>query len=83
MLRAMPHRSRSLTDRLLVRAWIEPHHERPLRVVIRHRSDEAVEEEQAFVDATSAAAFVRAWLMGLLRRWESGERPEGDTEGEE
>jgi hypothetical protein len=79
----MPQRSRSLTDRLLVRAWIEPAHERPLRVVIRHRGDEAVEEEQAFADPVSAAAFVRAWLMGLLSRWEGGESSGAGTDTEE
>ncbi|MEX2230299.1 MAG: hypothetical protein WEB13_11755 [Dehalococcoidia bacterium] len=83
----MVQRSRSLTDRLLLRAWIEPDHEHPLRVQIRHRSDpEAVEEEQAFADAASAATFVKVWLTGLVYRWEQGERSRsgrhpGDRDG--
>lgn len=77
----MDHRSRGLTDRLLVRAWIEPAHEQPLRVVILHRNEQADEDEERwFADAESASAFVRAWLLGLQRRWDSGERPYGRRE---
>jgi hypothetical protein len=73
--------TRSLTDRLLLRAWIEPAHDQPLRVVISHRDAQGeVVEEQAFTDPVSAAACVRAWLTGFIRRWESGERPEGRGE---
>lgn len=74
----MPHRPRSLTDRLLLRAWIEPDHEQPLRVLIRHqRGVERTEEERAFADADRASSFVREWLLGLVRRWEGGEQPHG------
>lgn len=72
----MPQRSRTLVDWLLVRAWIEPDHEHSLRVVIRHPSsaDGESDTEQVFPDADRAASFVRLWLNGLIRRWESGER---------
>lgn len=77
----MAQRSRGLTDRLLLRAWIEPAHERPLRVVILHRNERGgTKEEQTFADADSASAFVRTWLLRLERRWESGERPHGRRE---
>ena len=72
----MTHRSRSLVEWVLVRAWIEPDHRQPLRVVIRRvgvDTDEP-EPEQAFADAASAASFVRLWLSGLTHRWEAGER---------
>ena len=61
---------------VLVRAWIEPDHHEPLRVVIRRVGVDAgePEPEQAFADADGAAAFVRLWLTGLMRRWEAGER---------
>ena len=40
-----------MTGRLLLRAWIEPAHEVPLRVVIsRHDEQDEVLEEQAFTD---------------------------------
>ena len=60
----------------MIRAWVEPDHERQLRVVIRHPSPDTDESdtEQVFFDADRAAAFVRVWLVGLLRRWEGGER---------
>lgn len=75
-------RARSLTDRLLVRAWIEPGHDLPLRVVVRHlRGEEPQEEEQAFTDAGRAAAFVRTWLQGLVRRSETGDVQDGATDG--
>jgi len=69
-----PHRS--LTDFLLVRARVEPGHEHPLRVLIHRRGmDRAdVGTEQGFADADSAAACVRSWLNGVVRRWEGGER---------
>lgn len=72
----MIHRSRSLTDFLLLRAWIEPDHEHPLRVLIRQRGREphGVQHEQAFADEENAAAYVHHWLSGLVERWESGER---------
>jgi hypothetical protein len=72
----MSHRSRTLVDWLLIRAWIEPDHERPLRVLIRRRDSTAAdgETEQLFGDAEGAASFLRLWLMGLVRRWEGGER---------
>lgn len=82
----MVHRSRSLTEFLSLRAWIEPDHERPLRVVIRRRgmAPSDIGDEQAFADADSASAFIRTWLNGLVRRWEGGERswptPEADDE---
>jgi hypothetical protein len=72
----MTQRSRSLTDWLLLRAWIEPDHAQKLRVVVRspaHENEED-EEQQAFADAEGAAAFVRTWLHNLVRRWEGGER---------
>lgn len=72
----MSHRPRSLTDRLLLRAWIEPDHERPLRVLIRrHHERDGSEQEQAFADAEGVSTFVRGWLQGLVRRWEEGEEP--------
>ena len=72
----MPRHSRTLVDWLLIRAWVEPDHEQRLRVVIRHPSADGGESdtEQVFLDADRAAAFVRVWLVGLLRRWEGGER---------
>ncbi len=72
----MTHRSRSLTDFLLLRAWVEPDGERPLRVVVRRRgmAPTDIGDEQAFADAESAAACVRSWLVGVVRRWEGGER---------
>lgn len=71
----MTHRP-SLVDWVLVRAWIEPDHTKPLRVVIR-RPNAAVGDQdsvQAFADAEGAASFLRLWLTGLTRRWEAGER---------
>lgn len=80
-LSSMAQRTRSVTGRLLLRAWIEPAHEVPLRVVIsRHDEQDEVLEEQAFTDAASAAACVRTWLTGFLRRWERGERPDAGRE---
>lgn len=65
----------------MLRAWIEPAHERPLRVVIsRHDEQGEVVEEQAFTDARTAAACVRTWLFAFIRRWERGERPDGHRE---
>ena len=63
-------------ESVLVRAWIEPYHHEPLRVVIKRVGGNAgePEPEQAFADAESAAAFVRLWLTGLMHRWETGER---------
>lgn len=71
----MTQRSRSLTDFLLLRAWVEPDGDRPLRVVIRRRgmAPSDVGDEQAFSDAESASACVRSWLLGVVRRWEGGE----------
>lgn len=81
----MVHRNRSLADFLLIRARLEPGHERPLRVFIRRRGMEPsdIGDEQAFADAEGAAAFVRAWLQGLVRRWDRGERswPTGQVDG--
>lgn len=71
-VRGMAHRSRSLVDWLLLRAWVEPDHEQRLRVVIA-QSGEA-EREEAFSDADGAASFVRGWLQNLVHRWEAGER---------
>lgn len=75
----MTQRARSLVDWVLVRAWIEPDHAQPLRVVIRRRGERPSEPgaEQAFADAEGAASFLRVWLAGLTRRWESGERGDG------
>lgn len=72
----MTHRSRSLVELVLVRAWIEPDHHDPLRVVIKRVGVDAgePEPEQAFADAEGAASFVRLWLTGLTHRWEAGER---------
>jgi len=72
----MTYHSRSLTDWLLLRAWIEPDHEQKLRVVVRSQGGERGDQriEQAFADADGAAAFVRSWLRQLVRRWEAGER---------
>lgn len=73
----MTHRSRSLTDWLLLRAWIEPDHEHKLRVVVRapaHEDDDEPESQQAFADADGAANYVRSWLLNFVRRWEGGER---------
>jgi hypothetical protein len=86
----MTYRSRSLTDWLLLRAWIEPDHDQQLRVAVRSRAGASgargdPDVEQAFADADGAAAFVRTWLQQLVRRWEAGERfpPESDDwEGE-
>lgn len=71
----MTHRS-SLVDWVLVRAWIEPDHTKPLRVVIRRPNADAdePESEQVFADADGAASFLRLWLTGLTRRWDAGER---------
>ncbi len=68
----MAHRSRSLVDWLLLRAWVEPDHEQRLRVVITQPGES--EREEAFADADGAASFVRGWLQNLVRRWEAGER---------
>ena len=72
----MSQRSRSLVDWLLLRAWVEPDHEQPLRVVVKHPDDPsgAPVPEEAFADADGAASFVRGWLQNLLHRWEAGER---------
>lgn len=72
----MVQRSRSLTDFLSLRAWIEPDHDRRLRVVIRRRgmAPSDIGDEQVFADEESASAFVKTWLNGLVRRWEGGER---------
>ena len=72
----MAQRSRSLVDWLLLRAWVEPDHEHPLRVVVKHPDDPSgeSEREEAFADADGAASFVRGWLQNLVRRWEAGER---------
>ncbi len=68
--------SRYLIDWLLVRARIEPDHERPLRVYMKHPDGPGGEPapEEAFADADRAASFVRGWLQTFVRRWESGER---------
>jgi hypothetical protein len=77
----MAPRTRTLTGRLLLRAWIEPAHDVPLRVVIsRHDEQGEVVEEQAFTDVGSAAACVRTWLLAFIRRWERGERQDGHWE---
>jgi hypothetical protein len=79
----MTYHSRSLTDWLLLRAWIEPDHDQKLRVVVRSQGGERGDQrmEQAFADADGAAAFVRSWLRQLLRRWEAGERfPPADAD---
>lgn len=68
----MAHRSRSLVDWLLLRAWVEPDHEQRLRVVITQPGES--EQEAAFADADGAASFVRGWLQNLVHRWEAGER---------
>ena len=73
----MTHRSRSLVDWLLLRAWIEPDHEERLRVVIQEPTAEG-EPEHAFADADGAASFVRGWLERLVGRWEAGERSTGE-----
>ena len=88
----MTYRSRSLTDWLLLRAWIEPDHDddQQLRVAVRSQAGASgargdPDVEQAFVDPDGAAAFVRTWLQQLVRRWEAGERfpPERDDWGDE
>lgn len=65
-----------LIDWLLIRARIEPGHERPLRVFVKHPDDPSGEPvpEEAFADADAAANFVRGWLQTFVRRWEAGER---------
>jgi len=74
----MAHRSRSLVDWLLLRAWVEPDHEQRLRVVIKEPAAPGeTEPEHVFADAEGAASFVRAWLERLLGRWEAGERATG------
>lgn len=70
---AMPERARQLIDRLLVRAWIEPDHDRKLRVLVRLAPDTARERQRSFADAEGAAAFIEEWLAELPRRWERGE----------
>jgi len=73
--------SRSLTDFLLVRATVLPGRRRQLRVVITHRDPiEGREVQRGAGDATGAAALVRAWLLGLDRRYEDGERSHGQRE---
>lgn len=69
-------RARSLVDWLLLRAWVEPDHEQPLRVVVKHPHDASGEpvSEDAFADADRAASFVHDWLLNVVRRWEAGER---------
>ncbi len=69
----MPQRVRDFVDRLLVRAWIEPDHHRQLRVLVRMAPDSEREQQRAFADADSAAAFVREWLLEFVRRWERAE----------
>lgn len=71
-VRGMAHRSRSLVDWLLLRAWVEPDHEQQLRVVIARPGE--TDQEEAFGDADGAASFVRGWLQNLVHRWEAGER---------
>ena len=68
--------SRRFVDRLLVRAWIQPDHQRKLRVLVRTAPDAANERQRAFADADLAAAFVRDWLIEFVRRWERGEGAE-------
>lgn len=75
----MPQRVRDFVDRLLVRAWIEPDHHRQLRVLVRMAPDSEREQQRAFADADSAAAFVREWLLEFLRRWERAEPSETPT----
>ena len=69
-------RARSLVDWLLLHAWVEPDHEQPLRVVMKHPNDSSGEPapEEAFADVDRAASFVRGWLLNVVRRWETGER---------
>jgi len=84
-------RARSLVDWLLLRAWVEPDHEQPLRVVVKHPDGASGEPapEEAFADADRAASFVHNWLLNVVRRWEAGERSapfarwEADEEPEE
>ena len=68
--------SRYLVDWLLLRARIEPDHEQPLRVFMKHPDGPSGEPlpEEAFADADRAASFVRSWLQTFVRRWEAGER---------
>lgn len=72
----MSQRSRSLVDWLLLRAWVEPDHDQPLRVVVQHPDDPsgAAVPKEAFADADVAASSVRGWLQTLVRRCEAGER---------
>lgn len=68
--------SQYLVDWLLLRARIEPGHELPLRVFMKHPDGPTGEPvpEEAFADADRAASFVRGWLQNFVRRWEAGER---------
>lgn len=79
----MPQRVRDFVDRLLVRAWIEPDHHRQLRVLVRMAPDSEREQQRAFADADSAAAFVREWLLEFVRRWEHTEAREAAAAGSE
>jgi hypothetical protein len=63
-------------DRLLIRAWIQPDHRRRLRVMVRTAPETKNEQQRAFADADSAAAFIRDWLLELPHRWERGEHTE-------
>ncbi len=70
----MAERPRWFVDWLLVRARIEPGHERPLRVAMKHPDGaDGPLPEEAFADADAAASFVRNWLHAFVRRWEASE----------
>lgn len=72
----MSEGTHGFVDRLLVRAWIEPDHRRKLRVLVRTAPETRSEQQRAFADANSAAAFIRDWLCALPERWASGEPTE-------
>ena len=57
------------TDWLLVRAWVEPDHARPLRVAIRGRRGtfSRAGAVATFLEPADAAAYVDRWLTAFAR----------------
>gem|GEM_PF-6462014 len=92
----MTQRPRTVVEWMLIRAWVEPAHARPLRITVRAaRRRPGPEQEPAhFADAEGATSFMRAWLAGLAlpdapsyrggqrtRRVHQGDRPEQSDDG--
>ncbi len=64
------------TDWLLVRAWVEPDHPRPLRITIRRRGTARTDAapDAAFLDPDDAAAYVGRWLTAFASDAEEARR---------